>query len=350
MSGLVPKYSLRGMGRSSLARDLRGVTALIALLSAPAIAQPSPVPLSVSPASTKDVADYGQSEEMKLGKKDDRMTVAVSIGGQGPYPFVIDTGAERTVISRQLADRLQLHEAKRVIIHGVANTLEVRAVEVPVAAIGLSRFAVAQAPLFEATNIGAAGLLGVDALRGQRVLINFKRGLISVSPSSAPIERTDGHTIIVQATSYHGRLMFKHAMAGTKKTLMVIDTGSEYTIGNLELLAKLGRHVDIDPRPVMIETVTGQSVAARIGKIDSFVIDDIRLTDIYVAFAAASGFKALGLEGKPALLLGMNVMRAFDRVSIDFAQRRVRFTFPRQDSTNIVRIASTSGSDITRFH
>ena len=36
------------------------------------------------------------------------MTVPVEIGGAGPYRFVVDTGAERTVISRELARELEL--------------------------------------------------------------------------------------------------------------------------------------------------------------------------------------------------------------------------------------------------
>ena len=329
---------------------LRGLIALTAALSLPASAQivaPATVPSPVTQLSPEELADYGQSQDVVLGKSNGRMTVLVSVAGKGPYPFVIDTGAERTVLSRQLADRLHLREAARMTIHGVANSTEVRAVHVPSIAIGSSNVAIEQSPLFEARNIGAAGLLGVDALSKQRILIDFKAGKMSVSPSSDPVERTEGQTIVVRALSYHGRLMFKHALAGSKKAMMVIDTGSEYTIGNMALLAQLGRHVELDPRPVYIETVTGQSVLAHIGKIDELTIDGIRLTDIYVAFSAASGFKALGLESKPALLLGMNVMRAFERVSIDFAQRRVRFTFPREDSDNAVRLASRD--DSTRY-
>lgn len=336
--------------KNSLARasfGMRGFTALFAILSLPAFAQPVSPPDAAPAVTASTVADGGQTEDFLLGNSDERMTVLVSVAGKGPYPFVIDTGAERTVMSRQLADRLKLTEAAQMTVHGVANTMVVRAVRVPRLEIGSSNVTIEQSPLFEARNIGAAGLLGVDALSRQRVLLDFKAERMSVSPSSDPIERTDGQTIVVRALSYHGRLMFKHAMAGNQRTLMVIDTGSQYTIGNMALLARLGRHVKLDPNPVMIETVTGQSVVAQIGKVDTLTIDDVRLTDIYVAFAAASGFKALGLESKPALLLGMNVMRAFERVSIDFAQRRVRFTFPRKDSSNAFQLANKDRS--TRY-
>ena len=39
---------------------------------------------------------------------------------------------------------------------------------------------------------------------------------------------------------------------------------------------------------------------------------------------------AVKLENKPALLLGMDTLRVFRRVSVDFAQRRVRFLLPNE--------------------
>ena len=324
------------MGKRLLARLLTRCFAAGASLTTPLIAQ-STAPVPTAETSARE---HGQTQDLNIGERDDRMTVPVSIGGRGPYAFVIDTGAERTVLSRQLADRLQLREAERVTIQGVANSAEVRAVHAPDVTIGKNAVNLERAPLFEAADIGAAGLIGVDALSQQRVLIDFKAGTMSVSPSSEPIERVSGDTIIVRARSYHGRLMFKHAYAGTRKTMMVIDTGSQHSIGNLALLKELGRHVVLEPDPVLIETVTGQSMTAQIGKVDELTIDDVRLTGVFIAFADASGFKALGLSDRPALLLGMNVMRAFDRVSIDFAQRRVRFTFPHRESRNEVKLAA----------
>ena len=326
------------MGKLLLARALTRCLVAAAFLTSPLLAQSNaPVPN----AETRE-REHGQTQDLIIGERDSRMTVPVFIGGQGPFPFVIDTGAERTVLSRQLAERLQLTEAARIMVHGIANSEEVRTVRAPHVAIGSSAITINQAPLFEASDIGAAGLLGVDALTRQRVVIDFKARTMSVSPSSEPIERVSGDTIVVRAMPYHGRLMFKHAIVGSRRTMVMIDTGSQDTLGNPALLAALGRHVVIEPEPVMIETITGKAVSARLGKIDEITIDDVRLTNIYVAFADVSGFRVLGLGDRPALLLGMNVMRAFDRVSIDFAQRRVRFTFPHRESRNEARLAAAS--------
>ena len=39
---------------------------------------------------------------------DDRLTVSVHHEGRGPFRFLVDTGADRTAVSRQLAERLGL--------------------------------------------------------------------------------------------------------------------------------------------------------------------------------------------------------------------------------------------------
>ena len=53
-----------------------------------------------------------QTQDVKFrNEHDDRMTVPVRLSGAGPYRFLVDTGADRTAVSRELADRLKLKSA-----------------------------------------------------------------------------------------------------------------------------------------------------------------------------------------------------------------------------------------------
>ena len=56
------------------------------------------------------------------------------------------------------------------------------------------------------------------------------------------------------------------------------------------------------------------------------------LTNLAIVFADAHTFKQLKLDAKPALLLGMNAMRAFKKVSIDFANRKFRVLLPEHSA------------------
>jgi len=78
--------------------------------SALAFAYPMPMGQSVQPGSlTKAGSEIVDIDEDRA----QRMTVPVSIEGRGPFSFVIDTGAERTVLSRKIATRLALDEEER---------------------------------------------------------------------------------------------------------------------------------------------------------------------------------------------------------------------------------------------
>ena len=50
-----------------------------------------------------------------------RMTVPVLINGQGPFNFLIDTGAEASVLSHALADQLQLNDRDTALLVGTAS-------------------------------------------------------------------------------------------------------------------------------------------------------------------------------------------------------------------------------------
>jgi hypothetical protein len=58
-------------------------------------------------------------------------------------------------------------------------------------------------------------------------------------------------------------------------------------------------------------------------------IGGVELANLAVVFAPAHTFHQLKLDDKPALLLGMNAIRAFKKVSIDFANRRLRVIVPQ---------------------
>ena len=64
-------------------------------------------------------------------------------------------------------------------------------------------------------------------------------------------------------------------------------------------------------------------------------IGGIGLSNLAVVFTDAHTFKQLGLDRQPALLLGMNAMRAFKKVSIDFATHSFRVVLPEHSQRDV---------------
>ena len=269
-----------------------------------------------------------------------RMTVPVSVSGRGPYRFLVDTGSERTVISRELATQLKLPSGRSAVLHSVMGANDVGTVHIHHLKVSSNVISVKDAPALGASNIGADGMLGIDSLRSQRVLFDFKAKTMSITPSSQPLERMDGETIVIRARSRDGRLIFTQAKIDGRKVAVIVDTGSQVTIANFALLkAMTKRGHNLLPQTVMIESVTGEQMTAGISRVPTLELGGLELKDLSVAFADAHIFRQLGLDGRPAILLGMNAMKAFDRISIDFAAKKVRFVLPTTSMRDGVRLA-----------
>jgi len=318
------------------------LTAGMVMAAAPILAQPQHLETEVTPT---EIDRTTTTDEIPIGRDEgDRMTVAVSVGGKGPYRFLVDTGSERTVISRQLAERLDLESGRDAMLHSVVGARGVNTVFIPRLQVSGNTISVVDAPALEAGNIGADGMLGIDSLRSQRVLFDFKTKTMSITPSSRPMEKLDGDTIVVRARTRHGRLVFTEARIDGQAVTVIVDTGSQVTIGNLALQRSLmKRKIWNVPNAVTIETVTGETLSARVATLNELELGSVNIEDLSVAFADAHIFKQLDLQHRPALLLGMNAMRAFDRISIDFKSKKVRFVLPGTSMRGPLRLAAAGG-------
>lgn len=254
----------------------------------------------------------------------DRMTVPVTIEGHGPFQFMIDTGAQATVVTRELGARLSLAPAGRATVVGMASRIPVDLVRLDglsFAARVIDNLAV---PALEARHIGADGILGLDSLQDLRVMIDFREATIAVDTARA-LGGNSGYEIIVRARRRLGRLIITEATVDGVKTAVIVDTGAQGSIANLALMRRLrARERD----RAESTDVNGQSLVGAVDYARSLRIKDMELSNIAIMFADSPAFEALGLADHPAMVLGMRDLRIFDRVAIDFEARTVLFDMP----------------------
>ncbi len=304
-----------------------------------ALLLPLVVAFGAAPAVPQDVpaiagqADAGE-ELVELGALATRMTVPVSINGAAPRPFVIDTGAERSVVSRQLAGHLGLAAGPHIRLTTMTGISRVSTVVVPSLSVGPVRDRRAfNAPALEAVHLGAHGLLGVEQLRGHMVAIDFTRKEMAVRPSRGPIApklfRGDTEEIVIIARSRMGQLIVTEATFEGHRVTVVLDTGSQISMGNLALQRRL-RRIPLKG-PIELTSVTGEKLMANYHIASNVRIGGVVMGGVPVAFADVPPFAHFGLQDRPALMLGMDALRAFKRVEIDFPARRVRFMMTRRD-------------------
>ena len=273
----------------------------------------------------------GFAQEFVIDRSD-RMTVPVSINGSETFPFIVDTGAERTVIASDLAKRLKLVQGPQLKLATITGPALAESWMIENLAMNTINIDVIEAPGLERQNLGAYGLLGIDSLEDHKVLLDFAEQKMDVLPSKKRrgLSRVEKDMIIVTATRRAGRMILSDAQIGGMKVDIILDTGAQSSMGNLALRDKLRRRdLRFDYVPVMLKSVTGDLLAGDFTQIKGIVIGGITISDLPVTFADNFAFKALKLDKKPAILLGMDALKLFDRVLVDFANRRVGFDLPK---------------------
>src|SRR3546814_9966760 len=91
---------------------------------------------------------------------------------------------------------------------------------------------------------------------------------------------------------------------------------------------------------VKIMSVTGDILTADYLEIDRLTIGDVGFSHVPIAFANVTPFKRFDLLDEPALLLGMDTLRLFRNVDIDFTNREIRFTVPRRSEEHTSELQS----------
>lgn len=302
---------------------MRGISVAAAFgvaLGVPAAALVPQVPAPLSAPAEQVIATRSDNT--------DRMTVPVSIAGKGPYHFVVDTGADRTVISRELANALALKPGGSVSMLSMGSVDTVETAIIENLDLSTNRIFDIRAPMLSEANLSAQGMLGTDSLRTKRVVMDFKAGRMTIVEADEPEQRfTD--EIVVTAKRRFGQLILVNADIEGEPLAVIVDTGSQATIGNAALRSRLLQAGALEKtQRVSLISVMGVEIPASYTQIRRVRIGGVTVNNMPVAFADAKPFHALGLTNRPALLLGMDVLRNFDRVSIDFANKRVRFLLP----------------------
>jgi len=288
-----------------------------------------------------DIDKTTQTEDLRFRNDgEDRMTVPVRLSGAGPYQFLVDTGADRSAVSRQIVARLGLPASGGAELHSLSGISTIGTARLTDVALTRTPERSVDAAVLDSAYIGADGIVGVDLLRSQRVQFDFEKQTMSIVPSETPDFAQEPGTIVVRAKRKNGRLVVTDAVANGERLTVVLDTGSQVSIGNEALRRRLMREdlVSIQ-KSVELESVTGQKITGDYMFVRELSIGGVSLNNLAVVFADAHTFKQLKLDRKPALLLGMNAIRAFKKVSIDFANRKFRVVLPEHSELD-TRVAS----------
>lgn len=254
-----------------------------------------------------------------------RMSAAVTLNGRRGHAFVLDTGAGRTALSTELARDLGLPEGPPVLVHGITSAEMTPTVRLSRLAFGGRRFRDLVCPVFPREALATEGLLGLDVLSGFRLTLQVRSRRVSLRATgsdvapSGPAFTTPTRLRAPRARlGPFGQLITASVRAdGVIGVRAFVDTGAQYSIGNLALLRAVGGDPGRLP-PVRVHGVTGQSRLAAAGQVRRLELGGRDLGETALLFADLHAFDALQLSRGPALLIGADLLQRFRTVVLDF--------------------------------
>jgi len=281
-------------------------------MPAPACERLDPDTPSVAGTTTKDAAG--------------RAVALIHINGQGPFRFIIDTGANRSVLSQALATRLGLVPSGVDVVHSIDDAQSAMLVHVESLSFGALHLSRGDTPVLDGPMLdGEHGLLGVDGMAGRLLHIDFTKRCVEIYESaaqmsmqgwqSAPARMRFGSLLLVP-----GEIMGVHVN-------VLIDTGSDISLANQSLRDALrvvaartieyhNGHAFTFGRPIVLaQTVWTPSL--RLGRT---VVDGVKayIGDFHI-------FDFWGLQNEPTMLIGMDVLARSREMAIDYERGIVYF-------------------------
>jgi len=254
-----------------------------------------------------------------------RIMIPVMVNHQGPFRFMLDTGANRTMLTPRLVQRLGIQfDPETIRLNGVTGSAMVPAVTVEEVTVGDISIAGQQLPVADALTADIDGILGVDGLDGERVLVNFLDHKVEIrnSRQSRPIIGAERQP----ARLRFGRLMVVNGRVNGVPVKVVIDTGSERTLANASLRNALHLSVPRDPMRNMTDVI-GETLARQQGEhrpILEIHVGDLQISNLSVVFGNFYVFHLWELEDEPAVVLGMDMLGLLDTFVVDYQRHEIQ--------------------------
>ena len=265
-----------------------------------------------------------------------RVVVPAMVNGKGPFRFIVDTGATYSTVSPGLVRALGLKPANvpGIVVNGITGTAQVSAVTIDTLQTGDLIVDGLVAPVVWAPVMaGADGIFGAAGLTEKSLSVDFERNRVRVARGVEPALRKAAMRIhAVRLT--HG-LITLESQVGRVRTLAVIDTGSERTLGNLALrdALKLRNRTGAEALVTSVYGATEQVERGELWIAPTISVDSMRINDVQVVYGDFHIFKVWGMEDKPAIIVGMDVLGTVGSLGIDFKNQDIYFTSSRANTT-----------------
>ena len=260
-------------------------------------------------------------------ERDRRMGVEAWINGQGPFHFLVDTGADRSVIASDVAVQLGLLGGEGVVVQGISRSIPAVTAKLKSLKVGPIELNDILLPSLPRDGLRADGYLGLDVLDGRNVTFDFREQRLTIEHSTLLSNSVLHKDLIVRVRGSNGRLTSYDCDVDGVRAAAFVDSGAQVSIGNSHLFAEMKKNgaIYLNDDIIPVTDVTGGVAPGRLTAFSMVRLGSVNFLKANLLISDLEVFNVWGLADRPALFIGMNFLGQTSAFSIDFGRKELRF-------------------------
>jgi predicted aspartyl protease len=253
--------------------------------------------------------------------------VPVRVNDEGPYDFILDTGAGTSLLSSELARALEIESTETKEGYVAGGPIKVPLGNVRSLAIGAARVDDVQVGIMDLADVGRAiganidGDVGYNFLKDFRVTIDYGKKTLRLHKG---LHETVGATAFKEvafklASPSKPLVLVQALIDGRELYEFALDTGCSTTIISPAVAESLKlESVPIPP----ITTGGGRQVEASVGNLTSLAVGDAVIRNLQVIIADSFTMLNQATGASFVGIIGYNFLKEF-AVTIDYPNERL---------------------------
>jgi predicted aspartyl protease len=215
--------------------------------------------------------------------------------GEGPFDFILDTGADTTVVDSSLASKLSLASLNRVQQTTLAGAQALAVSSMPNLAAGTAQ--VENLPVLVQDLSGLRkidshieGIAGQDFLSHFNYLIDYRKHLVRIEQGSEIRGSIEGEPVPIEVRG-HRMIVASEAQSAERTNLrLLLDSGANSVV----LLPGASHALQLAVQENRADTTSSGRVELKVGRVRALRIGSQQFHDLTVALAAANPAERVG--------------------------------------------------------
>jgi hypothetical protein len=248
---------------------------------------------------------------------DGHLVLPVFVNGKGPFPFILDTGADGSGFYHWFAVQQKLRAGKPEELVGMTGSTTVPTYKVKSLTVDRHTIRNVVGDSFPDRHDAGkqAGIIGNDFMDGEIVVFDFPCNAVKIIPKPVNIQALlESNAAPVEAGSVrNGTQLTLPVMVNGVEGVAVLDTGSRDTRINSHFAAAAG----IDPTSStfrdadIIYGVNSRGMPSRKGPVGTVWFAGVEVHDAEARVMDLSSYETFGIAERPAMTLGLDLMQGY---------------------------------------